>query len=148
MCKQNIGIGFPAKGLFNFITVPFKDDIYFSVVNLVVHSVLLDYKYRPNMLIYSEDDPAVRIVNDDPNSELQDLPAYIPKDFTECLLNIQKENDNNPISSSQAIEVYNNYMQQLQFNLEKIKAKIIEIGENFSKESNILTLFVTLFWKL
>lgn len=66
-------------------------------MDLVFHSALLDYKYRPTNLIYSYKDEAVRIYNMNPDSNLQRKPPYIFQNFIESLLSLQADGINYPI---------------------------------------------------
>lgn len=59
--KQVVQIIEPEKGLLAFVPVTF-DMPHYSVANLVIHSSIIDYKYRPVLLCNSQSEDVVKIV--------------------------------------------------------------------------------------
>lgn len=109
------------------------------MANIVVHSVILEYKYKPLSLFDSVKDDIVWIVINKPQAK-KAQKQLLPQNFAECLSLDKDKKITSPISYKQASETYLEYMEPLYFMFENLKARINEIRNKVTKEKIITPL--------
>ncbi len=137
LTKQVVEIVHPEKGLFAFVPVTF-DEEHYSAANIVVHSAVLDYKFRAVPLAFSEKEDVIMIINsvtkDNNNSKkmAHAVPEF-PKTFEATLfpkgISIAK------LDITYLGKLYDDFVQSLITAHENLKERITGLRKRFQTET-------------
>lgn len=81
--RQTVQIVRPERGMMEFVPVTFSQT-YYAVLNVVVHSVLFDYKFRQSSLYFSHKEDFVKIITRE-NKGMAMKPENTAKSIEEIL---------------------------------------------------------------
>jgi len=120
--RQTVQIGYPEKGIQEFIPITFSQPHY-SVLNLIVHTVLFDYKFRPSPLYYSQNEDFVKVITREEKGAIkpENMSLTIEDIIFPKGLSITK------ISSAYIGKLYDQFILPLINSIEMIKKRTEEV---------------------
>jgi len=127
--KQRIQIMRPESGHLEFLPVTF-DEEHYGVANVVIHTALFDYKFRPIPLQYTDKEDMIMLTYS--KDRIVKIPAYIPKSLEEILF--FKVQEVAKLDPTYLEKIYNDYIQKLIDMQTKIKDHISKIREKYPIE--------------